>query len=56
MYMIRARFSLYDFYSLSAAQCSQYLSYICTDILINYLSPVLRRKYYVILAFPFCMG
>ena len=54
--MIRARFSLYDFYSLSAAQCSQYLSYICTDILINHLPPILRCKYYVILAFPFCMG
>ena len=54
--MIRAGFCLYNFNSFSTAQCSQYLSNICFDLFVYYLSSIFWCKDYVILAFPFCMG
>lgn len=52
---IRTHFRLYDLYLFPVAQGPQNFSYFLPFFLVEYLSPVLWCKYYVIFAIPFCM-
>ena len=51
--MIRTQLRLDYFYSLLIAQLSYDLSYVAFDLSVDYLSPILRRKYYVVMTSPF---
>ena len=58
MNVIWTRFCFYNLYPafLLHNNMSQYHPYICSYLLIYDLPSVFRSEYYVILAFPFCVG
>ena len=50
--MVWTCFCRYDFYSLSLAQRPSYLLYLCLDLSIDDLSPILRGKQSMVSAIP----
>ena len=55
MYMVYTCLCLYYFYSFLLAEFSQYFSYILLQLTVYFFPPILRCKYYMILASIFSM-
>ena len=55
MDMIQVRLCFYPLYALLFIQFSQYLPYVCLDLIVYFLPAIFRHKYDILLASPLWM-